>query len=164
VIDLRWKTFGTAATVFALDRLTKWIIESKVSFIDSYNVIPGFFDIVHSQNSGVAFGMLSQSQWPWRTWLLIALSLVASVVISVMLWRGRDLNKRNAFALAFILGGATGNLVDRVMSGEVTDFLLFYVGQYQWPTFNIADSGIVVGSGLLILDLLLSKQRAANVP
>jgi signal peptidase II len=164
VIDLRWKAFGAAAAVFALDRLTKWIIESKVSFIDTYSVIPGFFDIVHSQNSGVAFGMLSQTEWPWRTWLLIALSLVASVAISVMLWRGRDLNKRTAFALAFILGGATGNLVDRVLSGKVTDFLLFYVGQYQWPTFNIADSGLVVGSGLLILDLLLSKRRAANVP
>lgn len=164
MIDLRWKAFSAAAAVFALDRLTKWIVESKVSFIDSHTVIPGFFDIVHSQNSGVAFGMLSQGDWPWRTWLLIALSLVASVVISVMLWRGRDLNKRTAFALAFILGGATGNLVDRVVSGKVTDFLLVYVGQYQWPTFNIADSGIVVGSGLLILDLLLSKKRAANVP
>jgi signal peptidase II len=164
VIDLRWKAFGAAAAVFALDRLTKWIVQSKVSFIDSYTVIPGFFDIVHSQNSGVAFGMLSQGDLPWRAWLLIALSLVASVVISVMIWRGKDLNGRTAFALAFILGGATGNLVDRVASGKVTDFLLVYVGQYQWPTFNIADSGIVVGSGLLILDLLLSKKRAPNVP
>ncbi len=164
MIDLRWKAFGAAAGVLALDRLTKWIVQGKVSFVDSYSVIPGFFDIVHSQNSGVAFGMLSQSEWPWRTWLLIALSVVASVAISVILWRGRDLNKRTAFGLAFILGGAAGNLVDRAIWGRVTDFLLFYVGEYQWPTFNIADSGIVVGSGLLILDLLLSKKRAANVP
>ena len=160
--DLRWKAYGAAALVFALDRITKWIIDTRVSLFDTYKVIPGFFDIVRSQNRGVAFGLLNDSASRWRTTLLIVASLVAVVVVSVMLWNARKLDRLSRWGLALILGGAAGNVFDRIVWGRVTDFLLFYIRDYQWPTFNMADSAIVVGSGLLMLDLLRPK-RAANV-
>ena len=81
-----------------------------------------------------------------------------------MLWNARRMDGRTVAALALILGGAAGNEFDRVASGRVTDFLVFYVGRYQWPAFNVADSSIVIGCGLLLLDMLRPKRQAANVP
>lgn len=161
--DVRFKAYGAAAAIFAIDRLTKLIIESRVSFFDTYKVIPGFFDIVHSQNRGVAFGMFNDSTSEWRTTLLVIASVAAVVMVSVMLWNAKKLDRYSLWGFALILGGAAGNVFDRIMWGRVTDFLLFYIGAYQWPTFNMADSAIVVGSGLLILDLLRQKRQAANV-
>ncbi len=160
--DVRWKAYGMAAAVFALDRITKWIIDTRVSFLDSYRVIPGFFDIVHSQNRGVAFGLFNESTWEWRTTLLVLTSLAAVIVVTIMLWNARRLDRLSVWGLSLILGGAAGNVFDRMVWGHVTDFLLFYVRDYQWPAFNMADSAIVVGSGLLMIDLLRSK-RTANV-
>jgi signal peptidase II len=161
--DLRWKAYGTAGLVLLLDRLTKWVIETRVSFADSYRVIPGFFEIVHSQNRGVAFGVFNDSTSEWRSILLVVGSLVAVAVISTMLWKPGKLDRKTMWGCALILGGAAGNLVDRLLFGQVTDFLLFHVGDYQWPTFNIADSAIVIGSALLLLDLLRPRRQAANV-
>lgn len=161
--DVRLKAYGAAAAIFAIDRLTKLIIESRVSFIDTYRVIPGFFDIVHSQNRGVAFGMFNDSTSEWRTTLLVIASVAAVVMVSVMLWNAKKLDRYSLWGFALILGGAAGNVFDRIVWGRVTDFLLFYIGTYQWPTFNMADSAIVIGSGLLILDLLRQKRQAANV-
>ena len=161
--DLRWKAYGMAGLVLLLDRLTKWVIETRVSFVDSYRVIPGFFEIVHSQNRGVAFGVFNDSTSEWRSILLVVGSLVAVAVISAMLWKPGKLDRKTMWGCALILGGAAGNLVDRLLFGQVTDFLLFHVGDYQWPTFNVADSAIVIGSGLLLLDLLRPRRQAANV-
>jgi signal peptidase II len=161
--DLRMKAYGAAAAVFALDRLTKWIIESRVSFSATYKVIPGFFDIVNSQNRGVAFGILNDSTSEWRTTLLVVASIAAVIVVSAVLWNARRLDRLLLWGLALILGGAAGNVFDRMVWGRVTDFLLFYVGEYQWPAFNVADSAIVVGSGLLLLDQFRPKRQAANV-
>jgi signal peptidase II len=161
--DLRWKAYGASGAVVALDRITKWVIESRVSFLDTYRVIPGFFDIVHSQNRGVAFGMFNDSTSEWRTVLLVVASIAAVVVISAMLWKAERLDRKTLWGCSLILGGAAGNLVDRLLWGQVTDFLLFHVGQYAWPTFNVADSAIVIGCGLLLLDLVRAKRQAANV-
>jgi signal peptidase II len=162
--DIRQKAFAAAAAVFAFDRATKWIVEKYVSFLDAYKVIPGFFEIVHSQNRGVAFGILNDSTSEWRTILLAVISAAAVVVVTAMLWRAERLDRLSLWALALILGGASGNVFDRIVWGRVTDFLLFNVGEYQWPTFNVADSAIVIGSGLLVLELLRPKRQAANVP
>jgi len=164
MLDLRLKTYGAAVAVFALDRLTKWLIESHVSFSDAYRVIPGFFDIVHSENRGVGVGRLKDSTYEWRTTLLVLLAISAVVVVSALLWNAQRLDPRSRWGLALILGGAAGNVVDRILYGRVTDFLEFYLGEYHWPTFNVADSAVVVGSGLLLIDLLRSKRQAANVP
>src|SRR5689334_8603812 len=104
--DARLKAYGAAAGIFALDRFTKWIIESHVSFMDTYRVIPGFFDIVHSQNRGVAFGILNDSTASWRTGFLVVASLVAVVAVSYMLWNSSRLDRFTFWGFALILGGA----------------------------------------------------------
>jgi len=162
--ELRLKAYGAAAVVFALDRLTKWIIETRVSFFDSYPVIPGFFDIVRSQNRGVAFGLFNNSTSEWRTTILVAASVAAVGLVSVMLWNTHRLDRLAVSGLALILGGAAGNVFDRIVWGQVTDFLDFYIGNYHWYTFNLGDSAIVIGSGLLLLHLFRPKEQAANVP
>jgi signal peptidase II len=161
--DIRMKAYAAAAAVFALDRLTKWIIETRVSFFDTYKVIPGFFDIVRSQNRGVAFGIFNDSTSEWRTTLLIVASIAAVALIAAMLWNAQRLDRFSIWGFALILGGAAGNVFDRIVWGQVTDFLLLYVGQFQWPTFNVADSAIVCGSGLLLLDLVKSKRQVPHV-
>jgi signal peptidase II len=161
---VRLKAYAAAAAVFALDRLAKWLVEMRVSFADTYTVIPGFFDIVRAQNRGVAFGLFNESTFQWRTTLLVLASLAAVVVVSVVLWKARRLDPLSLWGLALILGGAGGNLLDRILWGRVTDFLDFYIGDYHWPAFNLADSALVVGSGLLLLDMLRPRRQAANVP
>ena len=164
MLDLRLKAYSVALSVIALDRLSKWLVETYVSAMDTLRVIPGFFDIVHSENRGVAFGIFNDSTSEWRTALLIVLSLAAVVFVSAMLWRPDRLDRWSFWGLSLILGGAAGNVFDRILWGRVTDFLDFYVGTYHWHTFNNADSAIVIGSGLLLVDLLRPKRQAANVP
>ena len=161
---VRLKAYSGAAGVFALDRLTKWIVETRVSLGDTRTVIPGFFDIVRAQNRGVAFGVFNESTFEWRTTLLVLVSVVAVVVVSAIIWKARQLDPRSLWGFALVLGGAAGNLFDRTLSGRVTDFLDFYIRDYHWPAFNVADSALVVGSGLLLLDLLRPQRQAANVP
>jgi len=164
MVEGRFKAYAAAAAVFGLDRLTKVIIGQRVSGSASYRVIPGFFDIVHSENRGVAFGIFNDSAFEWRSLALIVVAVVAVIFVGVYLWRERHIDAATFWGLALIMGGAAGNAFDRIVSGRVTDFLDFYIGNYHWPTFNVADSGVVIGSGLLLLDMLLSKKQAANVP
>lgn len=154
--------YGVAIGVFGIDRLTKWIIESRLSAFDTRPVIPGFFEIVHSQNRGAAFGLFSESTSEWRTSVLIGLSLIALVVLAGMLWKASRLDWRTALGLSLIFGGAMGNVFDRMIWGTVTDFLLFYIGTMQWPAFNAADTAIVIGSGLLLLEFLKPKSQPAR--
>ena len=161
--DPRIKPFAAAAAVFALDRLTKGLVGAHVSFEDTYKVIPGLFDIVHSENRGMAFGVFNDSTSEWRTALLVAFSLAAIAVMGAFLWKGRrHLDRLSQFGFALVMGGAAGNVFDRIVWGRVTDYLLFYIGEHQWPAFNLADSAISVGSGLVLFDLLRTRQ-AANV-
>jgi signal peptidase II len=149
--------FFIALLVIALDRITKWAIAQKLSLHDSILVIPGFFRIIRTENRGAAFGLFADSPSEWKVGLLILFSLVALLIISALLWKNSHSMTSTGIGLALILGGAIGNLWDRVVSGHVVDFLLFYVGQYQWPAFNLADSAIVVGAGLLVFEILFTK-------
>jgi signal peptidase II len=162
--DLRVKAYGTAVGVFALDRLSKWMVESNVSALDTVRVIPGLFNIVHSENRGMAFGIMNDSTNEWRTTLLLVLSAVAVVFVAAMLWSAQRMDRYSFWGLTLILGGAAGNVFDRAVWGRVTDFLDFYIREYHWHTFNVADSAIVIGSGLLLMDLLRPKRQAPNVP
>jgi signal peptidase II len=162
--DIRLKAYAAAAAVFALDRFTKSLIERGVSTTEALSVIPGFFDIVHSQNRGAAFGILNDSHPDWRTAALTVGSAAAVVVICAMLWSARRMSGLSVWGLALVLGGAIGNVFDRIVYGQVTDFLDVYVGSYHWPVFNVADSAIVIGGGIFVLDALRSKRQAANVP
>ena len=111
----------------------------------------------------MAFGIFNDSTSEWRTVLLVALSCAAVLFVASMLWNAHKMDRLSRWGLALILGGAAGNVFDRAVWGSVTDFLEVHYHQYYWPTFNVADSAIVIGSGLLLLDLLRSKQQAPNV-
>lgn len=149
-----------AAGVFALDRLTKWVIESTMTTFDVHTVVPGFFDIVHARNRGAAFSLLANSNSIWRDILLIGIALAALVIVGSMLRNASKLDWHTALALSLILGGAIGNVFDRVVFGAVTDFLDFYIGDMHWPAFNVADSAIVVGSCLLLLGMWRKQEPA----
>lgn len=151
-----------AGGVFALDWITKRAIETRMSVFDTRTVIPGFFDIVHARNRGAAFSMFADSTSPLRPFLLIGLSVAALLLVAGILRNASRLDRPTAIGLSLILGGAIGNVFDRIVSGAVTDFLDFYVGGLHWPAFNVADSAIVIGSGLLLLSLLRPKQQTAG--
>jgi signal peptidase II len=152
--------FLIALSVLLLDRLTKWLVAKNISPHDGLQVIPGFFRITHVENRGAAFGLFADSPAQWKIALLVLFSIAALVVVSALLWRNSHSMTTTGIGLALILGGALGNLWDRVLNGRVVDFLLFYIGRYQWPAFNVADSAIVVGAGLLVIEILFVKPPA----
>ena len=146
-----------AGVVLALDRLSKWIIAKTIPLHDSITVIPGLFKLTHVTNGGAAFGLFSDSPSELRIVFLIFFSLLALVVVSALLWRHTQGLNSTAFALSLILGGALGNLWGRVLSGHVVDFLEFYVGNYHWPAFNVADAAISTGVVLLALEIIRNE-------
>jgi signal peptidase II len=146
-----------AIVVVLLDRWSKHLVAQRIALYRHIQIIPGFFRITHTENTGAAFSLFADSTGPWKTALLIAFSTLAMVVVLVLLWRNHHTQLVTGVALSLILGGAVGNLWDRLARGRVIDFLLFYVKQYQWPVFNLADSAIVVGAGLLALEILFHK-------
>ncbi len=152
--------FLIALFVVVLDRLSKLAIERNLSLHDSISLIPGFFRLTHVENRGAAFGLFADSPSEWKIAGLVLFSLIALVIVATLLWKNSHSMTTTGVGLSLILGGAIGNLWDRLVSGHVVDFLLFYVGQYQWPAFNIADSAIVVGAGLLVFEILFSKAPA----
>lgn len=149
--------FVLALLVVLLDWWTKRLVAAHIALYTHIQVIPGFFRITHTENTGAAFSLFADSPWHWKTALLIGFSVVAMVIVSVLLWKQSQALTLTGIALSLILGGAVGNLWDRIASGRVVDFLLFYVQQYQWPVFNLADSAIVIGAGLLVVEILFHK-------
>ncbi len=146
-----------ALVIVLADRWTKRLVASHIAMYSHIQIIPGFFRLTHTENTGAAFSLFADSPSHWKTALLIGFSMVAMVIVSVLLWRQARTLTITGIALSLILGGAVGNLWDRVASGRVVDFLLFYFRQYQWPVFNLADSAIVIGAGLLVIEILFHK-------
>lgn len=164
MVDLRRRMAALliAAGVFALDRGSKWLVENRVGAYDTIPVIPGLFNVVRSENPGVAFGIFAESTSLHRTPLLVGVSVIAVLLLAGMLWRMERMDRPTAFGLSLIFGGALGNVFDRVRAGHVTDFLDFYAGTYHWYTFNIADTAICCGAGLMILSLWHGRGEVAN--
>ena len=148
--------------VVLLDRWSKHMVEQRIALYTHIQIIPGFFRLTHTENTGAAFSLFADSTAPWKTGLLIAFSVIALVVVSILLWKNHHAQVATGVGLALIMGGALGNLWDRLARGRVVDFLLFYVKRYQWPVFNLADSAIVVGAGLLVLEILFHKSSAGE--
>jgi signal peptidase II len=143
--------------VLILDQFTKRIIETHVRLYDIIPVIPGFFNITHVRNKGAAFSLFSNAPDGFRSVFFISVSLVAMAVIAVLIKKTHERLLLVAFSL--ILGGAAGNLIDRVRYGEVIDFIQWYVKSWYWPSFNVADSAITVGVCLLAIDMLFHKKQ-----
>ena len=148
-----------AAAVVLIDRITKWVIAQKITLHDSVDIIPGIFRLTHVQNQGAAFGLFADSPSEWKVAMLILFSVAALGVVSALLWRNGNAMNATAIALSLVMGGALGNLWDRVAAGRVIDFLDFYLGSHHWPAFNIADSAIVVGALLLLSEIFLAPQE-----
>ena len=139
-----------AVMVFVGDQATKAMVERSIPEHALIPIVPRFFNLTNTKNAGAAFGLFSDSPAPWKTALLIALSGALLLTVVGIVWRSRRLHWGTAVGLALILGGALSNLLDRIRWGRVGDFLDFYFRGYHWPTFNLADSAIVVGAGFLV--------------
>jgi len=145
------------ASVIALDQLTKYLVVRRFRLHESVRIIPGFFDLTYVRNPGAAFGFLAGAPGMWRSIFFITVSIVALAVILFLVRQAHD--RLSLIAFSLIGGGAVGNLVDRVRFGEVVDFIDWYYRTYHWPTFNIADSAISLGVGLMAIDMLFSKKQ-----
>jgi signal peptidase II len=156
----------TLAVVF-LDRTTKAWIESRPADHFPHVVVQNFFYIVDSRNPGIAFSFLAGLSSPALRVVLIVGSLIIIAVIAWLLIAGRGIGSLNAVGLALLLGGATGNLTDRILHGSVTDFIEVYLHFLPWqtfnpwPAFNVADSAITIGAVLILLDVLFGHRSGA---
>ena len=149
------------AVVF-LDRATKAWIETQTSSSWRHEVVPNFIYLVHSRNPGIAFSIFANSSSAVLRILLIIGALAISCIIAWLLVTSPNLSALHATGLALLLGGATGNLTDRILHGAVTDFLEVFLGSYRWPAFNVADSAITIGAILLVFEVLFLRQNRAN--
>jgi signal peptidase II len=145
---------GLSAAIVALDQLTKAMIRSKLPLHDSVNVVPGMLDITHVRNTGAAFGMLNDMQFRYKAPVMVAIAVLALVAVGTYATTLPTNQKVARFGLALILGGAIGNLIDRALAGYVVDFVdVYWRGIHFWA-FNVADSAITIGVGLMLLDVL----------
>jgi signal peptidase II len=151
---------AVAAVVVVADQLTKWAI---IEWVSLYEKVPlnSFLNLTHQRNTGAAFSFLADAGG-WQRWFFIGLATVVSAIIVVWLWRiRRERQAVLAAGLALVLGGAIGNLIDRIALGYVTDFIQVWFGDWAFPSFNVADAGISVGAAFLIIDALFFSGRQA---
>ena len=154
-LQVFYQYLSISAIVVAVDLYTKRLIQQAFAFGDS-QFVTRFFDLVRYHNEGSAFGFLNDAGG-WQKWFFNGIGIVASIVIIYLLKKHTN-EKLFCFGLACVLGGAIGNLYDRMTLGYVVDFLNFHVNNHYWPAFNVADSAICVGVGLLLLDSFKQKQ------
>ena len=150
---------GIAAFIIAVDQITKFYIHTHFQLGDSVVVIQDFFNITFVRNFGAAFGFLAESHPQFREWFFLLMPPAALVIILVLLKSVRENDYLQVSALSLIFGGAIGNYIDRLRFRYVIDFLDFHIqGKYTWPAFNVADSAIVCGVGILLVMMLFEKK------
>jgi signal peptidase II len=149
--------------VVGLDRWTKWLIDSRLLLNQTIFIIDGFFNITYVRNTGVAFGILDGAGLPLKSVALSILTLAAITGVLVYSWRTPISQRLLHVALSMVLGGAIGNLYDRIRYGYVIDFIEVYFRNFRWPSFNLADSAITVGVGLLALEIFRKDSHDAPV-
>ena len=161
-MNARLRSAAIIAGVVILDRITKIYIQRNFSPWDTKPVIAGFFNIVHAENPGAAFGFLNGVDFPFKT---IVIAIVATAALIGVAWYAAGLAHHQTLArvgLALIIGGAAGNLIDRMFVGSVVDFVDAYWGSFHFWAFNVADSAITVGVALMILDMIGTGTHASN--
>lgn len=156
-------TFLTLGAL-AADQASKYAVEKYTAVNSSRELIPGLLNLMHTSNPGVAFGLFAESHAPFLAPILILFSVAVIMLLVWLLVTGRAGDWLGECGLALILGGAAGNVLDRLLRRSVTDFIDFHFGSYHWYTFNIADSAIVVGASLVVLELLRDWRHASAVP
>lgn len=151
------KWLGLALLIIVLDHLTKWWVSSTLEYQEFIPVLP-FFSLVRVHNTGAAFSFLADAGG-WQRWFFVTISVAASVLLVFWLSRLKQQQWLLAVALSLVLGGAVGNLIDRLWFGYVVDFIQLYYRDFYLPAFNVADSAITVGAALLIWDALFAKPQ-----
>lgn len=151
-----------ALIIVLLDQISKLAIVHSLKVYESVPVIAGFFDLVHVRNRGMAFGLMNRSDLSLVFYLLVAASVVAIVLLLLWFFKLKNDQTRISLGLSLILGGAMGNLIDRIRVGEVIDFLDLYIGPYHWPAFNLADSAITVGTIWVALTIVFQHQKPSK--
>jgi signal peptidase II len=147
---------AVAVAVYALDRLGKWLVLEVLSLPEQPIVLAPFFNLVFVRNTGVSFGML-QNDLDLGRWLLVTFAL--AVIVALLIWLARTRSALLALALGMVIGGAAGNVTDRIVWGYVVDFFNFHLGGWHFPVFNVADAAIVCGFGLIVLDGLFAGRK-----
>jgi signal peptidase II len=155
------KWLPVSLLVLVLDQASKLLADAMLELYQPVVLIP-YLAITKAYNTGAAFSFLADASG-WQRWFFIGLTVVVSVVLLVWMRRLKEHEGRVALALSLILGGAIGNLVDRVLYGHVIDFIDIYYGSWHWPAFNVADSAITIGAGLLLLDAFIGDRSGARV-
>ena len=151
-------------TVVVLDQWTKWLVESRLIDHGPVVVVPGFLNFIYVENTGVAFGMFAAHGSSWGWMILALLGIAALTLVGFVFWRTPPTDRILLTALALIMGGAVGNLIDRIANKAVTDFIDAYFRNYHWHTFNVADSAITIGICLMALDIFFSRNEPAEAP
>lgn len=151
--------FWPALVVVVLDQASKWAVLQYLRIHETVPLLSGFFNLVHVRNRGMAFGFLNRSDINFAYYLLVGASLVAIGLLLIWFFTLKDTDTLTLLALSLILGGAVGNLIDRLRFREVIDFLDIYVGPYHWPAFNLADASITVGTILMAATLFFGHRR-----
>jgi signal peptidase II len=162
-----WILLLVGVGILLMDQWTKNVIQQKLFLHQAVEVIPGFFNLVHVRNTGGAFGIFGGDRGGIGSFLFVAVSLIAIGSILFLFHKVKEGEKTLSFSFSLVLAGAVGNLIDRLRYGEVVDFLDFHLFSYHWPAFNIADSAICVGIGLMILELWVrdrKKNTKSQVP
>ncbi len=154
---MRFLLYAIAAAAVALDVATKALVSARIPAYGSVPVVPGWFNLVHAENPGIAFSFLAEENGAWRNLLLIGFSSAAAVFLIWLLWSHSKAPAVQRSAFALILAGALGNLQDRIRHGAVTDFIEVHWGPHYFPAFNVADSCITIGAFLLLVDLWRSR-------
>lgn len=164
-MDSRLKTAAIlAASIIIPDQITKAVIQQKYVLWDTEAVIPGFFNLVHVLNKGAAFGFLNRPDTNWQIWFFVAVTIFAVGFIYYLLSTADRGDRFFIWGLGLVLGGALGNLIDRIRFGFVVDFLDFYIGQYHWPAFNVADIAITCGAFCVIVSMYMKNRRGQTDP
>jgi signal peptidase II len=158
----RWPYLAILAAVVVADQITKLLVSRFVEPYESHEVIAGLVNLTHVRNRGAVFGFLSDAELPNQALLLALLSVVALGAIATYAARLPSTSRLPQTALALVMGGAIGNLIDRVSLGCVIDFVDVFWARHHWPAFNVADSAITVGVTLLVLDMLRSPEPQAR--
>jgi signal peptidase II len=162
-VNRRFGGIWMAAVIVVVDQITKAIVRQRFELHESVVVIPNFFDLTRVHNTGAAFGMLNNSDFPFKSVVLVLVAFAALAGVAMYAAMLPPAQWLARIGLAFILGGAAGNLIDRVMLGYVVDFFDFYWRGWHFWAFNVADAAITVGVGLMILDLLgLGTRRVSR--
>lgn len=156
---MRARFLVVSALILAADQWTKLWIEAALDRHERVQVLPGFFDLVHVRNTGIAFGLFPAGGELAGTMVLTALGFAALAIVAVYFRRTPDEEPLLLLSLSLVLGGAVGNLVDRILLRAVTDFLDVYVGDHHWPAFNVADSGVTVGIVLMLAHSFVPSLR-----